>query len=100
MFRLQTVAALALCAAAFPTLARDVSHEQSAVQYARHEFEKAEAEHKADQMQAEQTRKALGELKKQLDAEQKKARLSEKKKQQAKARLEQAQAALERAWKQ
>jgi septal ring factor EnvC (AmiA/AmiB activator) len=100
MFRLQAVAALVLCAAAFPAPARDVSHEQSAVQYARQQFEQAETEHRADQAQAEQTGKALDQLRKQLDAEQKKARLSEKNRQQAKAKLERAQAALERAWKQ
>jgi septal ring factor EnvC (AmiA/AmiB activator) len=100
MFRLQAVAALVLCAAALPAPARDVSHEQSAVQYARQQFEQAEAEHGADQAQLEQTGKALDQLKQQFDAEQKKARLSEQKRQQAKAKLERAQAALERAWKQ
>ena len=92
-------AALMLLAPALPILARDVSQAQSAVQYARQEFEKAEAEHKADAEQAARTRKALEPLKKQFEEEQKKARLSEKRKQQAKARLEKAQQALDRAWK-
>ena len=100
MIRIQPIAALILCFAAFPALAKDVSQEQSAVQYARQEFERAEAEHKADVEQAARTRKALEPLKKQFDEEQKKAGLSEKKKQQAKARLEKAQEALDRAWKQ
>ncbi|MEK7438764.1 MAG: hypothetical protein AAB150_17975 [Pseudomonadota bacterium] len=92
--------ALVLFAAAFPLPAKDVSAEQSAVQYARQEFEKLEAEHKADLEQAELTRKALEPLKKQYQAEQKKASLSEKRKQQAKAKLDKAQEALDRAWKQ
>jgi len=96
----QLVAALIFFGPAFQALARDVSQEQSAVQYARQEFEKAEAEHRADVEQAAQTRKALEPLKKQFEEEQKKASLSEKNKQQAKARLEQAQQALDRAWKQ
>ena len=100
MLRTRTVAALVLFAIGFPVLARDVAVEQSAVQYARQEFERAEAEHKADVEQAARTRKALEPLKKQFDEEQKKAGLSEKKKQQAKARLEKAQEALDRAWKQ
>ena len=94
------VAALVFFVPAFQGLAKDVSQEQSAVQYARQEFEKAEAEHKADVEQAAQPRKALEPLKKQFDEEQKKASLSEKNKQQAKARLEKAQQALDRAWKQ
>lgn len=100
MLRTRTVAALALLALGFQVLAKDVSQEQSAVQYARQEFERAEAEHKADVEQAARTRKALEPLKKQFEEEQKKAGLSEKKKQQAKARLEKAQEALDRAWKQ
>ena len=100
MLRFQTVAALILFAAAFPIPARDVSLEQSAVQYARQELEKAEAEHKADVEQAARTRKALEPLQKQFEEEQKKASLSEKKKQQTKARLDKAQEALDRAWKQ
>ena len=93
-------AALLLFASAVQVLAKDVSMEQSAVQYARQEFEKAEVEHEADLEQAARTRKALEPLKKQFEQEQKKASLSAKKKQQAKARLEQAQQALDRAWKQ
>ncbi len=96
----QMVAALILFAPAFQLLARDVSREQSAVQYARQELEKAEAEHKADVEQVARTRKALEPLKKQYEEEQKKAGLSEKNKQRAKARLDQAQQALDRAWKQ
>ncbi|MGP1678385.1 MAG: hypothetical protein ACTS6J_14665 [Burkholderiales bacterium] len=96
----QLVAALFLFVSAFQIQARDVSQEQSAVQYARQVFEKAEAEHKADLEQAARTRKALESLKKQFEEEQKKASLSEKNKQQAKARLEKAQQALDRAWKQ
>jgi membrane-bound lytic murein transglycosylase B len=94
------VAALIFFAAASQALAKDVSREQSAVQYARQEFEKAEAEHKLDAEQAASTGKALESLKKQLEQEQKKASLSEKKKQQARARLDKAQEALDRAWKQ
>jgi Sec-independent protein translocase protein TatA len=93
------VAALILVAPALPSLARDVSQAQGAVQYARQEFEKAEAEHKADAEQAARTRKALEPLKKQFEEEQKRARLSETRRQQAKARLDQAQQALDRAWK-
>lgn len=70
------------------------------MQYARQEFEKAEAQHKADVEQAARTRKALEPLNKQFEEEQKKASLSEKNKRQAKARLEKAQQALDRAWKQ
>ena len=94
------IAALIFFVPAFQILARDVTQEQSAVQYARQEFEKAETEHRADVEQAARTRKALEPLKKQFEEEQKKASLSEKNKQQAKARLEQAQQALDRAWKQ
>ena len=100
MLGTRTVAALVLFALGFQVLARDVALEQSAVQYARQEFEKAEAEHKADAEQAARTRKALEPLKKQFEEEQKKASLSEKKKQQAKAKLDKAQEALDRAWKQ
>ncbi len=100
MHGIQIVAALILFAAASQALAKDVSREQSAVQYARQEFEKADAEHKIDAKQAASTAKALEALKKQLEQEQKKASLSERKKQQAKARLDQAQQALDRAWKQ
>ena len=100
MVRVQTLTALLLLCAAFPLPARDVSQEQSAVQFARQEYEKVEAEHKADADQAERTKKQLDLLKKQLDAEQKKASMSGKEKQQAKARLEKAEQALDRAWKQ
>ena len=94
------IAALIFFVPAFQILARHVTQEHSAVQYARQEFDKAEAEHRADVEQAARTRKALEPLKKQFEEEQKKASLSEKNKQQAKARLEQAQQALDRAWKQ
>ncbi len=97
---IQMVTALILFAAAFPALAKDVSREQSAVQYARQEFEKAEAASNADAEQAAGTRKALESLKKQLEEEQKKASLSEKRKQQAKEKLDKAEEALDRAWKQ
>ncbi|MBE0612353.1 MAG: hypothetical protein IH604_01675 [Burkholderiales bacterium] len=100
MTRVGIFTAFVLFAAAFPVQAKDVSAEQSAVQYARQEFEKLEAEHRADVEQAALTRKALEQLKKQYEAEQKKALLSEKKKQQARAKLEKAQEALDRAWKQ
>ena len=82
---IQMVTALMLFAAAFPIAAKDVSAEQSAVQYARQEFDKAEAEYKVDAAQAAGTRKAS---------------LSEKRKQQAKAKLDKAEEALDRAWKQ
>jgi hypothetical protein len=100
MLRIRTLAALVLFALGFQVLARDVSIEQSTVQYARQEFEKAEAEHTADLEQAARTGKELGVLKKKYEDEQKRANLSEKKKQQAKARLDKAQEALDRAWKQ
>ena len=100
MLRIRTLATLVLFALGFQVLARDVSIEQSTVQYARQEFEKAEAEHKADQEQAARTGKELGVLKKQYEDQQKRANLSEKKKQQAKASLDKAQEALDRAWKQ
>ena len=99
MRSVQMVAALILAAAAIHAPARDVSREQSAVQFARQEYERAEAEHKADAERLAQTRKAMDALKKQLDQEQKKAGLSEKAKQQAKARLDQAEQVLDRAWK-
>jgi Skp family chaperone for outer membrane proteins len=94
------VTALMLFAAAFPIAAKDVSAEQSAVQYARQEFDKAEAAYRVDAAQAAGTRKALESLKKQLEEEQKRASLSEKRKQQAKAKLDKAEEALDRAWKQ
>lgn len=97
---IQMVTALMLFTAAAQALAKDVSREQSAVQYARQEFEKAEAEHKVDAEQAASTAKTLESLKKKLEQEQKKASLSERKKQQAKARLDKAQQALDQAWKQ
>ncbi|MFA5912888.1 MAG: hypothetical protein WC830_04950 [Burkholderiales bacterium] len=100
MRNLQLIAALILAAAASRVPARDVSVEQSAVQYARQEYRQAEAEHKADVEQMERTRKALEPLKKQFEEEQKRASLSEQKKQQAKARLGKAEEALDRAWKQ
>ena len=99
-FSIRLLAASVLFASAFQTLARDVSMEQSAVQFARQEFKKAEAEHQSDLEQMESLRKALEPLKKQFEQEQNKARLSQNRKQQAKARLEQAQRALDRAWKQ
>lgn len=86
--------------AGVPTLAKDVAREQSAVEYARQEFERAEAQHRADLEQAERTRKALESLKKQFAQEQNKARVSAQLKQQAKARLDNARQALDRAWKQ
>lgn len=100
MLRTQIVAALILFAAAFQVLAKDVSREQSAVQFARQEFERADAEHKADIEQMARTRKALEPLKKQFDEERRKASQSEKRKQQARTRLQKAQEALDRAWKQ
>ena len=100
MIRVRMFVALVIFGAAFAVPAKDVASEQSAVQYARQEFEKLEAEHKADVAQAAITRKALEQLKKQYEAEQQKASLSEKKKQQAKAKLDKAQEALDRAWKQ
>jgi len=96
----EMVTALILFAIASPSLAKDVAREQSAVQYARQEYEKAEAASKADAAQAAATRKVLEPLKKQLEEEQKRASLSEKKKQEAKARLGEAEADLDRAWKQ
>ena len=99
MLRTRMLAALILLGAASPLPARDVSLEQSAVQYARQEFDKAEAEHEADAERAARTKKALDLLGKQYDEEQKQADLSGKRKQQAKARLEKAQQALDRAWK-
>lgn len=95
---MRAVAALLLCAGAFQVAARDVAQEQAAVQYARQEFEKAEAGHKADQEQAARTAKALGALKKQYDEELRKASESDKNRQQAKLRLEKAEEALDRAW--
>jgi hypothetical protein len=100
MLRIQTIAALILFALAFRIPARDVSLEQNAVQYARQEYDKAEAGHKADAEQAARTGKALATLKKQYEEEQKRASLSAKRKQQAKARLDRAQESLDRAWKQ
>lgn len=100
MFRLQIVAVLMLFAFSFQLPAKDVSREQSAVQYARQELEKAEAEHNADAQQAAQTRQALESLQKQFEQEQKKASLSAQKQRQAKAKLDRAQKALDQAWKQ
>ena len=100
MHGIQVVTALILIAAASQALPKDVSQEQSAVQYARQEYEKAVAEHRADADQAASTAKALASLKKRLEQEQNKARLSEMKKRQAKARLDRAQQALDHAWKQ
>jgi len=94
------LAALILFSAAFPIAARDLSREQSAVEYARQEYQRAETEHKADAEQAARTRNALDSLSKQLAEEQKKAGLSAKKMQQAKAQLSKAKEALDRAWKQ
>ena len=99
MRRVQMVAALILATASVQVPARDVTREQSAVQYARQAYEKADAEHKADAERLAQTRKAMASLKKQLEQEQKKASLSEKAKQQAKAQLDRAEQALDRAWK-
>ena len=100
MLRLRIVAALILTAAAFQAPARDVSREQNAVEFARHGFEQADAEHKADLEQLARTRKAVERLQIQLRQDQKKASLSLKKKQQAQARLQKAEQALDRAWKQ
>jgi len=100
MHGIQVVAALILIAAASQALPKDVSQEQSAVQYARQEYEKAAAEHQADAEQVASTGKALESLKQRLQQERKKALLSERKKQQAKARLDRAQEALDQAWKQ
>lgn len=99
MHRVQMVAALILAAASIQVPARDVSSEQSAVQFARQEYERAETEHKADAEQLARTRKTLDALKKQYEQEQKKASLSETAKQQAKAKLDRAEQALDRAWK-
>ncbi len=100
MRRIQMVIAVILAIAPFAATAKDVSLQQSAVQYARQEYDRADAEHKADAEQLEQTRKALESLKKQFEQEQNKAALSEKKRQQAKAKLDKAEQALDRAWKQ
>jgi len=94
------LALLIILSSAVQAPAKDVAREQSAVEYARQEFERAEAEHKADLEQAERTRTALESLKKQLAQEQDKARLSAKSRQQAKTKLDEARRALERAWKQ
>jgi len=100
MRAIQMVTALMLAAAVVPAPAKDVSREQTAVQYARQEFQTAEAEHKADLEQAARTEKSLGALKKQYDDEQKRASLSARKRQQAKERLDKVEEALDRAWKQ
>jgi septal ring factor EnvC (AmiA/AmiB activator) len=100
MHAIQVVTALILFAVAFQALPKDVSQEQSAVAYARQEYENAVAEHKADADQVATTAKALESLKERLDQEREKANLSEKKKQQAKARLDRAQKALDHAWRQ
>ena len=81
-------------------MARDVVREQAAVEYARDEYERAAAAHKADVQQLERTRKALETLKKQLAQEQNKARQSAKAEAQAKAKLDAARQVLDRAWKQ
>lgn len=99
MHGVRLVVALILAVAAFQATARDVSLEQNAVLYARHEFERAEAEHRVDTEQLARTGKALELLKKQFEEERKKASASERKSQQAKARLEKAEQALDRAWK-
>ncbi len=100
MHGVQMVAALILLAAASQALPKDVSQQQSVVEYARLEYQKAAAEHKADAEQVANTGKALESLKKRLEQERKKASLSERKKQQAKARLDRAQRDLDQAWKQ
>jgi uncharacterized membrane protein YgaE (UPF0421/DUF939 family) len=100
MLIVRTFAAFVFLSVALPLQARDVSREQSAVQYARQEFENADAEYKADAEQAARTKKEMEALKKKLDAEQKKASISATKRQQAKARLEKAEQALDKAWKQ
>ena len=100
MVRTRLVVALVLALAPLGAPARDVSREQSVVQFARQEFERADAEHKADAEQLAQTKKAMDTLKKQLEQEQKKAALSQQKRQHAKAKLDKAEQALDRAWKQ
>jgi septal ring factor EnvC (AmiA/AmiB activator) len=100
MHGIQVAIALILFAVAFQALPKDVSQEQSAVEYARQEYENSVAEHKADADQVATTAKALESLKKRLDQERKEASLSEKKKQHAKARLDRAQKALDQAWRQ
>lgn len=99
MYSVRMVAALILLGSAFQLLARDVSVEQNALQYARRAYEQIEAEHKADLEQAALTKDALVSLRKKYDEEQKKAALSGKKKQQAKAKLDKARDALDAAWK-
>ena len=99
MRRVRMFAALVLFGSAFQLQARDVSVEQSAVQYARRSFDEAAAEHKADVDKAALTREALESLKKQYGEEQKRAALSGKKEQQAKEKLDRAQKALDAAWK-
>jgi len=100
MHLIQILAALILFAVASQALPKDVSQQQSVVEYARQEYEQAAAEHKADAEQVAGTEKALESLKKRLLQERKKAIMSERKKQQAKARLDRAQEALDQAWKQ
>ena len=97
---LRILAFLTAVVAAEAALARDVSREQSAVEFARQEHEQAAAAHKADTEQAARTGKALESLKKQYAEEQNKARSSAKDEQGAKAKLERARQALDRAWKQ
>ena len=99
MRKVQMIAALVLAGAVIQAPARDVSLEQSAVQFARQEFERADAEQKADAEQLARTGKALESLKKQFEQEQKKASASERNTQQARARLDKAEQALDRAWK-
>ena len=81
------IVCLMFLASASPASARDVTVEQSAVQFAQQEFDRADAAHKADLEQLAHTRKALQALQKQFDAEQKKANQSGKAMQQAKAKL-------------
>ena len=94
------IAAFMLCMLpAFTALARDVSREQNAVQYARAALEEADAEYRSDLAQMERTKKEMEPLRKRFVEEKRKASLAQKKLQEAKARLRKAEAALDRAWK-
>ena len=93
------VAVLSCLLPASTVLARDVSREQSAVQYARAAFEQADAEYKANLAEVERIKKEMEPLRKRLAEEKNKTGLAQKRRQEAKARLRKAEAALDRAWK-
>lgn len=106
MSKIQIILAIVLTAFFSVSQAKDVTAQQAGVEYHRQEFEKADAEYKANLKEVEDSKKLLEERKKQYDdqvkqlaSDRKKTELSKQHLQEATVKYNKAQAILDKAWK-